>query len=66
MLTKRLKKIGNSRGIVLDRAILQLLGIDDDSELKLEVMGNKLIIEKFEGAKPVTNVDEALDSIWKN
>ncbi|HNR88525.1 MAG TPA: AbrB/MazE/SpoVT family DNA-binding domain-containing protein [Spirochaetota bacterium] len=34
-MIKQLQKIGNSRGIVLDKAILDLLNIDDNTSLEV-------------------------------
>lgn len=59
MLTKKLRKIGNSRGIVLDKSILQLVNIDDNTELKIEVFGNKLVIERLSDVK--TSFDAAVE-----
>ena len=59
MLTKKLKKIGNSRGIIIEKNILQLLNIDDDTPIKLEVFGNKLVIGSASDEK--LDFDEALE-----
>lgn len=34
-MIKHLQKIGNSRGIILDRAILELLNIDEDASIEI-------------------------------
>lgn len=44
-MRKRVISIGNSFGIVLDRAILALLNIAPGSELVLTTDGQKLILE---------------------
>ena len=46
MLTKHLTRIGDSTGIILDRPILSLLGLEPGDEVQLRVEGNKLIIER--------------------
>ena len=46
MLTKHLTKIGDSTGIIIDRPILGLLGLERGDEVQLRVEGNKLIIER--------------------
>ena len=46
MLTKHLTKIGDSTGIIIDRPILSLLGLERGDEVQLRVEGNKLIIER--------------------
>ena len=46
MLTKRLTKIGDSTGIIIDRPILSLLGLERGDEVQLRIEGSKLIIER--------------------
>ncbi|HZL34399.1 MAG TPA: hypothetical protein VFC78_03755 [Tepidisphaeraceae bacterium] len=42
---KRLSRHGNSSALVIDRPILDLLGIDYQTELKMTTDGTRLIIE---------------------
>jgi antitoxin component of MazEF toxin-antitoxin module len=42
---KRVISIGNSFGIVLDRAILALLDVAPGAELSLTIVGQRLILE---------------------
>jgi len=47
-LLKKLTAIGNSKGIILDRTLLQILELPENAthvELKIE-NGNRLVIEK--------------------
>jgi antitoxin component of MazEF toxin-antitoxin module len=48
MLTKRLTKIGDSTGLVIDRPILDLLGLDRGDEVQLRIEKHTLIIERAE------------------
>ena len=43
-MTKRLQAIGNSAGIIIDKPILDLLGITLETELELSTDGQRLII----------------------
>ena len=43
-MTKRLQAIGNSAGIIIDKPILDLLGITAETELDLKTDGESLII----------------------
>lgn len=43
-MQKKLTKIGNSYGIVLDKAILDLLHIEPETILNLELNGSELVI----------------------
>ena len=43
-MTKRIRAIGNSAGIIIDKPILELLKITADTELDLSTDGERLII----------------------
>lgn len=43
-MTKRLRAIGNSAGIIIDKPILELLKITQETELDLSTDGERLII----------------------
>ncbi len=45
MLHKKLTGIGKSKGLILDKTLLGLLGIDDAEEVSLKVEGRRLIVE---------------------
>jgi antitoxin component of MazEF toxin-antitoxin module len=44
-MKKKLSAIGNSLGIVIEKPILELLGIDRETELEMTTDGQRLIIE---------------------
>ena len=44
MLKKKLVKHGNSLALVIDKPILDLLGVDDETELELQTDGRSLRI----------------------
>jgi antitoxin component of MazEF toxin-antitoxin module len=48
-MRKRLSRIGSSRGIILDKTLRELLGIEDDGEVCLTVEGRRLIIQAVYG-----------------
>ena len=50
-MIKKLTKHGNSRALVIDRAILDLLKIDDDTPLDITTDGQILIISPVRDAK---------------
>jgi hypothetical protein len=50
-MIKKLVAIGNSQGIVIDRAILELLKITPETELELSTDGVRLIIEPIRNSK---------------
>ncbi|MHB8900116.1 MAG: AbrB/MazE/SpoVT family DNA-binding domain-containing protein [Thermoguttaceae bacterium] len=44
MLTKKLSKHGNSLALVIDRSILELLGIDEQTTLEISTDGRALVV----------------------
>ena len=44
MMTKKLSKHGNSLALVIDRPVLELLGIDEQTTLDISTDGNVLVI----------------------
>ncbi len=44
-MIKKLTAIGNSLGLIIEKPILELLGIDRDTELELRTDGKLLILE---------------------
>lgn len=44
MMVKKLSAVGNSLGIIIDRPILELLGITKDTPLEIRTDGEALII----------------------
>ena len=45
MLTKALKKVGNSQAIFLDKTLLGLVGAHEDSIFKISIEGSKIVLE---------------------
>ena len=43
-MVKKLQKVGNSRALVIERPIMDALGICDDTPLQITVSGGSLII----------------------
>ncbi|MDD3927886.1 MAG: AbrB/MazE/SpoVT family DNA-binding domain-containing protein [bacterium] len=43
-MIKKLVKHGNSRALVIDKGVLELLRIDDDTPLEITTNGNALIV----------------------
>ena len=50
----QIKKIGNSKGIIIPSAIIKTLGLEDKDNLLLKVDGDKIIMKKEEKTKPLT------------
>jgi len=61
MLTKTLVKVGNSYAVVLDRTLMDLVGISPDLPVNLQVNGQSLILTST--AAPAS-VDQAMDQVF--
>jgi antitoxin MazE len=46
-LVKKLIRVGDSTGVILDRAILQRVDIEPDSEVEVSVEGNAIVIRPY-------------------
>jgi len=47
-MIKKLQKIGNSRGILLEKPLLKLLKVEDDDSVELVPHGDGLLIKKVD------------------
>lgn len=54
-MRKKLVKHGNSRALVIDKAILELLDVDDDTDFEIRLQGESLTVT------PVTAAAERAD-----
>ena len=61
-MIKKLSKHGNSLALVIDRPILELLGMDEGTPLEVSTDGQALIIEPVRGKKRRKRFEEALAS----
>ena len=43
-MIKRLRKVGNSNALILDKPILELLGLEEDSQVQLTIQDGTLIV----------------------
>jgi antitoxin component of MazEF toxin-antitoxin module len=43
-MIKQLRKVGNSNALLLDKAILELLGLEENGEVQLTVSDGSLIV----------------------
>ena len=65
-MQKRLTKIGNSLGIVLDRPLLEKLGVDLETDLEVSTDGSVILISpvrsKWRDAKLKRVTDRVFDA----
>jgi antitoxin MazE len=62
-MRKRLSAIGNSLGIVIEKPILELLGIDRNTELEMKTDGERLIIAPVKPGGRKAKVAKAIDDV---
>ena len=43
-MIKHLRKVGNSNALLLDKAVLELIGLDENGEVQLSVNNGSLIV----------------------
>ncbi len=61
-MIKKLSKHGNSLALVIDRSILELLGIDEKTSLELSTDGESLVVAPLRDKKRKKKFDDALAS----
>jgi antitoxin MazE len=59
-MNTHLKRIGNSKGVVIPSGILKLLGIKESDELQIKVEGNDIILTKADQFDP-----KSLEELFK-
>ena len=64
-MAKKLTRHGNSLALVIDKPILELLKIDEQTPLELATDGEALFVKPQRGAHRATLVQEALESANK-
>lgn len=68
-MVKHLQKIGNSRGIILDRAILDLLNVDDKTSFEITMQDDGLFLRPLTAReaylKVAKNHRKSLDKLAK-
>ena len=48
----QIKKIGNSKGVIIPAGVLKALNIHESQELSLKVEGNEIILSKIDAFDP--------------
>jgi len=52
-LNTSIKKIGNSKGVIIPASILKVMGISENDSLELRVDNNQIILSKIEAFEPM-------------
>ncbi len=59
-MIKKLTRQGNSSALIIDRTVMDLLEIDNDTPLKLTVEGRRLIIEPLSDSERAAKFQKVL------
>jgi antitoxin MazE len=62
-MVKRLTKTGNSLALVLDKPLLEQLGIDEDTELELSTNGDVLVVTPVRDRARQRKLKKALEEM---
>lgn len=65
-MIKNLTTIGNSLGIIIDKSVLDLLGIQKDTPIEITTDGRRLILEPVEKQARRERLSNAIDRVTKN
>ncbi len=63
-MRKRLTKIGNSLGVVLDRPLLDQLGVDAETELEISSDGSVILIAPVRSKKRDAKLKKVTDRVF--
>ena len=65
-MIKQLRKVGNSNALILDKPILELLGLEEDGQVQLTIQDGNLIVTPARPQKiDPKNISEKLDYLVK-
>ena len=64
-MQKRLTKIGNSLGIVLDRPLLERLGVDSETDLEVSTDGSVILITPVRSKKRDARLKKVTDRAFE-
>jgi len=65
-MIKQLRKVGNSNALILDKPILELLGLEEDGQVQLTIQdGNLIVTPAFPNTVSEADVEENLEYILK-
>ena len=63
-MIKHLRKVGNSNALILDRTVMELVGLEENGEVQLAVNNGSLIIMPVHPRRvDPKNFSKALDSV---
>lgn len=63
-MQKRLTRIGNSLGLVLDRPLLEKMGVDADTELEVSSDGTCIVITPVRSKRRDAKLKQVADQVF--
>lgn len=60
-MIKKLTKTGNSQALLIDRTLIELMGIDENTSLKIEMNGTQMTVTPIKDAEVQDQVTRLLD-----
>ncbi len=64
-MIKKLSKQGNSSTLIINRSIMELLNLDENSEVRLTVEGQRLIVEPLTEKERQARFKEVVEKTGK-
>jgi len=66
-MIKKLSKFGNSKALIIDKAILRLLNIDEETELEIQIKGKSIVISPVKkGRKRKVSNNQKLQKAYED
>ena len=62
-MSKRLTKTGNSLAVILDRPLLEQVGIDETTPLEISTDGDVIVISPMRDAKTKRRLKKAVEEV---
>ena len=64
MITKALQRHGNTHALVIDKSLMEMMGIQPDTLLHLVVSGNTLVVTPANVGFGEEKMKEVLERLW--
>ena len=62
-MVKTLQRHGNSQALVLDKPILEMLGVREDTQLQVSISGGSLVVTPVNVGVGRTEIDRVFDEL---
>lgn len=62
-MIKTLKRHGNSHALLVDKPLMEAIGIDSSSRLQITISGNSLVVTPVEAGIGRAEVEQAVESL---